>query len=111
VSVFEPDILNGATHCEAQSAEVLAERRLMVAILADALDCYQKYMFASNVRRRKLFRDAEHWLLSEEYWIFSFRNICAVLGLDAGALREQAGRWRKQRLTTMAGDGRLQASA
>ncbi len=73
----------------------------MAAILADAFDCYQKYMFTSNVRRRKLFREAEQWIQSDEYWVFSFLNICEVLGLDAPALRDQAGRWRRDQVAEM----------
>jgi len=83
----------------------------MVAILADALDCYQKHMITSNVRRRKLFRDADRWIHSEEYWVFSFRNICEVLGLDAQALREQARRWRRRQLTGMVGRDAVSATA
>ena len=100
MSVFEPEIVNTSINPMAGD-QVLAERRLMVAILADALDCYQKHMMTSNVRRRKLFRDADRWIHSEEYWVFSFRNICEVLGLDPQALREQARRWRRQELTRL----------
>jgi hypothetical protein len=98
VRLMEQDILNGAAGQRPGSAEVASERRLMAAILADAFDCYQKYMFTNNVRQRKLFREAEIWLQSDDYWVFSFRNICEVLGLDVSALREQAGRWRRQQV-------------
>ncbi|MBI3786508.1 MAG: hypothetical protein HY270_24225 [Deltaproteobacteria bacterium] len=110
MSVFEPDIINGSIGSSAVGDQVLAERRLMVAILADALDCYRKYMMTSNVRRRKLFRDADRWIHSEEYWVFSFRNICEVLGLDPQALREQARRWRRRQITSMIEPVPLQAS-
>lgn len=94
--VFEPDLIDGG--CERQGSQVLAERRLMAAILADALDCYQKHMFTSNVRRRRLFREAERWILSEDHWVFSFRNICDTLRIDADAVRQQARVWRRHQL-------------
>lgn len=111
MSLFEPDIMNGPTHGGPSCEQVLAERRLMVAILADALDCYQKHMATSNVRRRKLYRDAERWIQSEEFWVFSFRNICAVLDLDADALRDQTRRWRREQLAGILDGERLRATA
>ena len=73
----------------------------MAAILADALDCYQKYMFTANVRRRHLFRDAERWILSEDQWVFSFRNICETLRIDVDAVREQTRSWRRSHLRSI----------
>jgi hypothetical protein len=95
VSVFETDILNGATEFN-RGSSVIAERRLMAAMLADALDCYRKHMFTANVRRRKLFRDAERWIDSDEYWLFSFRNVCEVLEIEPDAIRSEVRRWRRQ---------------
>ncbi len=71
----------------------------MAAMLADALDCYRKHMFTSNVRRRKLYRDAEKWINSDEYWLFSYRNICDTLGLSAEAIREEVRHWRRARFS------------
>lgn len=71
----------------------------MVAILADAVDCYHKHFQARTSKRRRLFMEAERWILSDDCnWVFSFRNICDVLGVDAGALRTQTLRWKRHQL-------------
>lgn len=68
----------------------------MAAILTDAIECLQKNLAAPGRRRRRLFREAEEWIGSEDaVWVFSFRNICDVLGVDAQALREQAEIWKR----------------
>jgi len=96
VSVFEPDILIDTNSRRGAMRSVMAaERRLMVAILADALDCFQKNLCARTSKRRRLFREAEQWIFSDDsHWVFSFCNICDVLGFDASALRAQAVAWK-----------------
>ena len=106
MGVFEPDILNdavGQRRCVAP-----AERKLMVAILADAMECFRKNLAARTSRRRRLFLEAERWILSEDHdWVFSFRNICDVLEFDAQALRAQAEMWRRHHFNSKASEGRL----
>jgi len=68
----------------------------MVAILADAMECFRKNLAARSSRQRRLFLEAEKWILSEDNeWVFSFRSICDTLGFDAQALRAQAEVWRQ----------------
>ncbi len=64
------------------------EHRLMMAVLRDALECLEKYRFATDNRGRRLFREAEKWCLTKEaHWPYSFESICAVLELDSNAVR------------------------
>jgi hypothetical protein len=71
------------------------ERRLMLAVLEDAISCFQKYAGASKGRRQRLFREAEEWLLDEDAsWAFSFEGICAVLDLNPDYLRNGLTRWK-----------------
>lgn len=94
MSVFEPDILIGAAPRTPGSAAA-AERRLLAAILTDALECFQKNVLASTPKRQRLFREAERWILSDDLeWVFSFRNVCDCLGVDPSALRRRARLWR-----------------
>jgi hypothetical protein len=96
VPIFEPDILNDIVKGGRLHA-VRAERRLMVAILADAIGCFQKNLLARNGKRRRLFLEAEEWIRSEDVvWPFSFRNICDMLGVDADALRAEADGWKRR---------------
>ena len=60
----------------------------MIAVLEDAVDVYRKLAGARDARRQQLFRDAEEWIESEDRsWIFSFQNICDVLGIESEYLR------------------------
>ena len=66
------------------------EHRLRAAILADAVWCVEKYRFPTDARGRRLFRRAKQWLLAAEpHWPYSFESICAVLDLDASAVRHR----------------------
>src|SRR5262245_55142475 len=95
MSVFEPDILNDAGTPWGRGGVMVGERRLMAAILTDALECFQKNLARRVPKQRRLFRDAEQWIQSDErQWVFSFRNICDVLGIDAHALRAKTAAWK-----------------
>ena len=97
VGLFEPDILIDAGRRRATGL-LPAERRLMAAILADAIDCLRKNLCTQDRRKRRLYTEAEKWILSDEAeWVFSFRNICDVLGFDVMALRAQAQEWKRDR--------------
>lgn len=64
------------------------EHRLMIAVLQDAMACVAKHRYAKHYRGRRLFREATRWFLAEETdWPYSFECICAVLDLDANAVR------------------------
>jgi hypothetical protein len=71
------------------------EVALMRAVLDDAIACFQKCGGPAMLRHA---REAELWFFVNDYaWPFSFVNICAVLGLDAGYLRLGLQRWRQSR--------------
>lgn len=62
------------------------EKRLMLAVLEDAISCFREYISARDGRRRNLFHEAEDWILEENKdWLFSFDNICEVLGFIPSA--------------------------
>jgi hypothetical protein len=64
------------------------ERRLVIAILEDAVDCYVKHMFSSDRRSQQLFLDAEEWFADDDReWPFAFENVCEFLGLEPGYMR------------------------
>ena len=63
------------------------ERRLMLAVLEDAVDMYRKHC-GTQGRNRALFLDAEAWIDDDDRtWMFSFLNLCDVLDLDGEYLR------------------------
>jgi hypothetical protein len=64
------------------------EEQLMVAVLQDALDCLEKYRFATTHLERRLFHDARRWILADRAaGPFSFTFICGALGLEVNAVR------------------------
>jgi hypothetical protein len=64
------------------------EKRLMLAVLQDALFCFQRYFCARDGRHRKSFWEAWQWFNEEgSDSIFAFENICEVLGLDVSYVR------------------------
>jgi hypothetical protein len=89
-SLFDPEVVlpdqmfPGAT----LPPFVQSEGRLMMAILQDAVDCYQRHALARNPRHRAEFEEAKAWIGSDESdWVFSFENICNVLGIDPDYIR------------------------
>jgi hypothetical protein len=64
----------------------LGERRLMVAVLLDAVAVYTKCKARGVVNRR--FREVDHWFSSDDReWPFAFERICEVLSLNATLIR------------------------
>ncbi len=73
------------------------ERRLVLAILEEAVRSYQHYAFATNRRGRRLFGETCEWFDSHDNtWIFSFENICYALDLDPDHIRQGLARWRQE---------------
>ena len=88
--LFVPDTMLPSQYFDrmARRTEYEGERRLMIAVLEDAVDVYRKLAGARDARRQQLFRDAEEWIESDDRaWIFSFQNICDVLAIEAEYLR------------------------
>jgi len=71
-----------------------------LAVLEDAITCFQVYFAARDKQKTRLFREAEEWILLQEKsdWLFSFDNVCETLGLNPGYIREGLLRWRHFRL-------------
>ncbi|MBI2985271.1 MAG: hypothetical protein HYY45_00745 [Deltaproteobacteria bacterium] len=99
--LFQPDTLLPAQYLETfrRKAHLEPEKRLLLAVLEDAIACFQKYLFARDSKGRTLFREAEEWILEEgSDWLFSFENICELLGLDPRYVRQGLVRWKEKQL-------------
>ncbi len=100
-SLFQPDTLLPAQYFETyrRKAPLEPERRLMLAVLEDAVACYQKYLSARDTKGKATFKEAEEWVLEEDSeWLFSFENICEVLGINPQYVREGLVRWKERML-------------
>ena len=72
------------------------EKALMLAILENAIEDYQKYVLATDKKRKGLFDAAEHWILeTDSSSFFSFNNICEHLELDPDYIRKGFVRWKE----------------
>lgn len=75
------------------------ERRLAIAVLQDAVDCYQKHLRARDRKARQLFVDAEEWITSDDRtWPFSFDNVCDLLQISPEYLRRGLAVWKDHQL-------------
>jgi hypothetical protein len=75
------------------------EKRLILAILEDAINSFQNNLTAQSGKGKKLFDEAEEWILEQDgYWLFSFESVCEVLGLNPGYVRQGLLRWKDKNL-------------
>jgi hypothetical protein len=76
-------------------ASLRPEKRLMLAVLEEAVGDFQRWVAATGAEGQRLFCEAEDWLASDDTeWPFSFLNICQALGLEPAYLRGGLRRWR-----------------
>jgi hypothetical protein len=96
--LFEPDVLLPAQYFAAfrRSGGLERERLLMLAVLEDAIDCYQKYAHARDPPGSQLFDESKEWVhSSDRSWLFSFENICDTLEINADYVRRGLREWRE----------------
>ena len=71
------------------------ERRLMLAVLEDAVLAYQRFASATTRAGARAFLEAQSWIENDDVmWPVAYRNVCDALGLDADALRGGLRAWR-----------------
>lgn len=75
------------------------EKQLMLAVLTDAVRCYQVGCDAQKTSRIRAFREAEEWLFSNQgYGPFSCENVCYALNISPDYFRKMLRKWRVQRV-------------
>ncbi len=84
-----------------RKADLEPEQELMLAVLEEAVSCFQKYFAARDEIGTRLFCEVEEWILlpGKSGWFFSFDNICETLDLNPGYIREGLLHWRYHRLS------------
>jgi hypothetical protein len=74
-------------------------RRLMIAMLVDAIRSFQIKLEAHQPARREEFSEARSWIFSDDdNGFFSFRAVCDALELDPRTLRTGLVRWERRKL-------------
>src|SRR5262245_4856430 len=75
------------------------EEALMLAVLDNANEYFQKYVFARTEREKRLFQEAEEWILEKNSdWFFSFENICETLALYPDYISKGLLCWNEAKL-------------
>jgi hypothetical protein len=76
-------------------ASAMPEKRLLLAVLEDAVITFRRYATSTQRRGQRLFKEAEEWIVSDDVrWACSFENVCDVLGFDSQYLRQGLLAWR-----------------
>jgi hypothetical protein len=74
-----------------------AEQRLMLALLADAINVFQQGAVSRATRKRLLYIDAERWIMMAAQpgpHAFSFETVCEALGINPSVLRRRLIMWK-----------------
>ena len=98
LAVFQPDILveNQYQSTYRRRFHLEPERVLMLAVLQDAVVCFQDNVTATCKRKRLMHLDAEEWIVNEDRnYPFSFENVCEALGYDPAYMRQGLMRWKE----------------
>lgn len=100
-SLFQPDVLIAAQYFDAVRSKtgMEPEKKLMFAVLEDAVRCFQDNVLERSDAKQQLFAGAEAWFLSQsDDWVFSFENICEVLGVNPEYVRRGLLAWKEKKL-------------
>jgi hypothetical protein len=84
-SLFQQDTLLPAQYFDTfrRKSHLEPEKRLMLAVLEDAITCFQKHALTRESRGKTLFREAEEWIFADSHeWLFSFDNVYELLGFN-----------------------------
>lgn len=98
-SLFQPDTLVAAQYFDDLRRNTLfePEKRLIWAILEDAIHSFQDNVWSQDRRGKKLFEQAEEWITkTDRDWIFSFENVCDSLGFNPEYVRQGLLRWKEK---------------
>jgi hypothetical protein len=95
----ERDIVSSETFLSQGYVMAQAEKRLMFAVLLDAVECYKKFAPRRRNRPDRLYKDAREWIFeNDRKWPFSFINVCEAVGLSPQYLRQNLEQWERAAL-------------
>jgi len=98
-ALFQPDTLITDQFNETYRRQLPLEpeARLVIAVLEDGINAFQDNFVATNVRKRRLFEEAEEWIFGAgNNWIFAFESVCGLLNLNPDYLRRGLREWQSQ---------------
>jgi hypothetical protein len=87
-----PGVILPSQYFESVGAQTFSsEQRLMLAILADAINILRQYRISPNRDKLTSFNEASSWIFANGIFTssLSFDHVCDALGLDAESLRRR----------------------
>jgi hypothetical protein len=88
-------------------ARIQPEKRLQVAVLADAVLTFHRWAGDRRARGRRLFAEVEAWFASDQAdGPFTFVTICDSLEFEPGYIRRGLRQWRTHVDAVTRGDAR-----
>ncbi len=85
-------------HIYRRESPLEPEKKLMLAVLEDAIVCFQQKKRGPTKNNKSDSKKAEEWIFEKNnHWLFSFESICETLGLNPMSIRERLLRERKKR--------------
>jgi hypothetical protein len=101
-SLFQPDVLVPSQYLATTRSKTYREpeKKLMLAVLEDALFCFQNGLLSKdNKKKRGLSHDAEEWIMEDsDDSLFSFNDLCELLGIHPQYLRKRLLQWKRAAL-------------
>ncbi len=96
---LHPDILLPEQLLALRDTPSHGAKRLLLAMLEDAIHCFQVYLFAKVPHEQRLFAEAEEWIFaSDPRWFFSFEHTCELLGFHPDGVRKALKQWKLEQL-------------
>jgi hypothetical protein len=115
-ALFEPDTLLPIQYFEAMRRKHLleGEKRLILSVLEDAIECFMKCMDSATNKGQRLYREADEWIsLEDKFWVFSFDNVCDMLDINPEYMRRGLRDWKQRKVEAVqrAAEARAEAAA
>ena len=102
--LFEPDTLLPIQYFEAMRRKHLleGEKRLILSVLEDAVECFMKCIDSPTNKGQRLFREADEWIfLEDKRWVFSFDNVAEMLDINPEYMRRGLRQWKERKLADL----------
>src|SRR5262252_9053396 len=95
-SLFGPEVILPEQFSERANLKPSdrGEKRLMLAVLEEAVATFQRNVDAKTRHGQRVFREAEEWIrTTDSAWPFAFENICHALEIEPDFLRRGLEAW------------------
>jgi len=109
-SLFGPEVILPSQFSEQAGLKQSdrGEKRLMLAVLEEAVATFQRHVDAKSRHGQRVFREAEEWIAAHDTdWPFAFENICHALEIEPEFLRRGLQRWKETQLKAASGGARV----